>query len=799
MFVCLVVSAMACGRTGFDPRALTVTAPGPSGPIGSGGPGGLGGDGDPTDPSVITVDAHALSHMVIVQWSSASGDVYWSSDPACVIADIESCANGGAARGVQSPYVINGLTNGVGYYVAVVDGDTAGVGEAHPARIGFDADVREITVSSGIAYVGGDFEHAGPVVGSGMPIWGVVGRARARFPVISGRVNVAIADGGTGWFIGGTAMLVDGEDRGSLLHVSGDGVLDTAYPFVAGAVEALVLVDGTLYVGGDLVEVGGVPRTALAAIDGAEQVSTSLPDADAPISAIAAANGVLYVGGAFTSLGGNARERLASIAVADESIASWGPAADGSVRSIAVADGVVYVGGTFTTIGGAARTNAAAIATDGTVLAWNPSPNGQVNAIAIAEATIYLGGAFTQMTSGARGGLAAVGTSGALLPWSPTVSGSVRTVVPTNGVVYCGGQFGAVNGIARGSAAAVDANGALTGWNPSANGDVNVLALGVGAAYIGGSFTMLGTIERTRLAALDAQGALTAWAPAANGRVNAITVDGEAIYLGGSFTEVNGESRARFAAVRGVDGDTLPIRADVDGDVLSITAFAGTLVLGGDFTSVGGVARPRLAQIDTNGVLTAANLAPNGTVYGAIVVGNGLYVGGAFTTIGGSSRSRIARLNTPSLALNTYESNADGAVYAIALDPGIDGARFYAGGTFTRIFSNNHRGIAQLGDAGQSNWRYSFDAPPRDIVVSQSGEVYVVGEFITVSGLTRTHAVVIPPTSGQPRAWNPQLDDTMYAIALNGGNVLAGGASLHSGRSMVAHFAIIGADGNVLP
>src|SRR5438552_5652985 len=88
----------------------------------------------------------------------------------------------------------------------------------------------------------------------------------------------------------------------------------------------------------------------------------------------------------------------------------------------------------------------------------------------------------------------------------------------------------------------------------------------------------------------------------------------------------------------------------------------------------------------------------NGTVYVVAVQPDGkILIGGDFTTLspnGGAAvtRNRIARLN-PDGTLDAFDPNANGAVYAIAVQA--DG-KILAGGTFTNIGGHTRSYIARL-------------------------------------------------------------------------------------------------------
>ena len=116
----------------------------------------------------------------------------------------------------------------------------------------------------------------------------------------------------------------------------------------------------------------------------------------------------------------------------------------------------------------------------------------------------------------------------------------------------------------------------------------------------------------------------------------------------------------------------------------------GKILIGGDFTTLspnGGAAvtRNRIARLNPDGTLdTAFNPNANGTVFAIAVQADGkILVGGGFTddSIGGQTRNRIARLDATTGLADSFNPNANGDVFAIAVQA--DG-KILAGGGFTQ-------------------------------------------------------------------------------------------------------------------
>ena len=244
-----------------------------------------------------------------------------------------------------------------------------------------------------------------------------------------------------------------------------------------------------------------------------------------------------------------------------------------------------------------------------------------------------------------------------------------------------------------GGAAAVRGQSALDGFDPNANN--LVLAVVVqpdGKILIGGGFSTLSpnggaAVTRNRIARLNPDGTLdTAFDPNANGDVNAIAVQADGkILVGGFFTSIGGQTRNRIARLN-PDG-TLDTAFDPNADnaVRSIAVQAdGKILAGGQFTSIGGETRNRIARLDpTTGLADSFNPNANNTVFAIAVQADGKILAGGFfngaNSIGGQARNRIARLDATTGLADSFDPNANGGVFAIAVQA--DG-KILAGGDF---------------------------------------------------------------------------------------------------------------------
>jgi urease beta subunit len=105
--------------------------------------------------------------------------------------------------------------------------------------------------------------------------------------------------------------------------------------------------------------------------------------------------------------------------------------------------------------------------------------------------------------------------------------------------------------------------------------------------------------------------------------------------------------------------------------------------------------RNYLARVDAAaGAATTWDPNANGIVYAVALGGSGVYAGGAFTFIGGQTRNGIAALNAGDGTAIAWDPNANATVHALV----VGGTRVYAGGDFTNINGLEQSYVAALSD-----------------------------------------------------------------------------------------------------
>jgi hypothetical protein len=337
------------------------------------------------------------------------------------------------------------------------------------------------------------------------------------------------------------------------------------------------------------------------------------------------------------------------------------------------------------------------------------------------------------------------------------VNGPVRALAKDANNLYIGGDFTSVGkDIPNGTAVDVTTAVASSGFAKPNGTVVQAIPDGNGGWFIRGSFTRVGSQNRRYLARINADGSLHAFNVTHSADINDIFLDGNVLYLAGTFTSINGQFRTRLAAVDATTGTLTSWSPVVNGNGHAIAKRGNTVYVGGSYTTAGGQPRSGLAAFDaTTAAVTSWNPAPDAYVQKIFLHGNSIYVAGDFAYIGGQSRYRIAEFNATT-----------GLVTGFAPDPNFYttvntvvnavGGPVYVGGNFTSIGGAGRKYVAALDSV--TGVATSWDPQVNDAVYAlhvDGSNVYMAGNFTTVGGQSRNRAASVDAATAAPNAWDP--------------------------------------------
>jgi trimeric autotransporter adhesin len=686
-----------------------------------------------------------------------------------------------------------------------------------------DGPVSAIAVSGENVYLGGSFNQIGPRTGSGVVFNSTLSELQPGLPAVGGvdaAVDAIVADGEGGWYIGGRFTEVGGVPRTNLAHILADGSVDPNFDpnpesrQANAAVERLVLSGSTLYVAGQFEQIGGQERRYLAALSTATGLATTFaPEPNGEIGCGLVVDGdYVFVCGYFNEVGGQQLTHgLAALNATTGSATAWNPGNESRPDAMYLSpSNVLYLGfyGKFSTDpahteyeGLAALQLAAEPDQPPTFLPWHPNIQ-EVHAITQIGQTLYVGGHFNDVayapadretenyTFYERSNTAAfdVEKNYELLPFEARVEGNeyyvnVSALSGVGGQLYVSGYFYGVGGEPRTDLSAVDpTTGAPMGANPNIDGSVNAIAASGSEVYVGGSIATIDGKPRAHLAVIDAAtGALEETDPSVDGTVDALAVEGSTLYVGGSFRNATGageteQGRGRLAAFSTTSGALEPFAPEANNTVKALAIAGETLYAGGEFGELEGKAHGDLAAFSTaSGKLEESfNPQPNGVVNALTVESERLYAAGSFSEVDATARSDLAAFSTTTGALDQsfLPPSFDRSLMAVAATP----SSVYVGGDFSEVGGIYQPRLAALdaSDGSLQAWNPEVNDNV-DALLLDGSTLYAGGSFQDAGGIARSNLVGLSTATGAATHFAPEPDLEVKALALVPGGLYVGG------------------------
>ncbi|WKZ55768.1 MAG: hypothetical protein QY324_06965 [Anaerolineales bacterium] len=467
------------------------------------------------------------------------------------------------------------------------------------------------------------------------------------------------------------------------------------------------------------------------------------------------------------------------------------------------------------------------------------SPNNFVSAVAVSGSDVYIGGSFTDLNDDPTmdyiakwdgTNWSALGSNGA---GDGSINNSVNAIAVSGTDLYVGGDFEDVNngGTALNAADYIakwdGANWSALGSNGAGDGSISpyseVYAVAVSGSdvYVGGWFESVnnrGTVlnEADNIAKWDgtdwsALGSNGAGEGSLNNDVYAIAVSGTDVYVGGAFKDVNNSGMAlneadNIAKWDGTNWSALGSNGAGDGSlnfqVDAIAVSGSDLYVGGDFYDVnnGGAvltAADKIAKWDgTDWSALSSNGAGNGSlndaVYAIVVSGTDLYVGGDFEDVnnGGTvlnEADNIAKWDGTNWSALGSNGAGDGSLNFRVNAIAVSGTDLYVGG----YFYNVNNGGAALNASNFTRWdgaNWHAISPPfqgalNDTVYAiaiNGTDVYVGGAFTNANGIASADYIAKWDGAnwsalGSNGAGDGSINDWVRAIAVSGTDVYVGG------------------------
>ena len=416
--------------------------------------------------------------------------------------------------------------------------------------------------------------------------------------------------------------------------------------------------------------------------------------------------------------------------------------------------------------------------------------SGPVRAIAAFQGDLYIGGQFT--VSGTTPVARVARWNGAA--WQQVgagLDGTVWDLCEHQGELYAVGEFGMSGTQPVGQVARFDG----TAWRPV--GTATYTGLGTPAVYcavsdgtdlfVGGSFTAIQGVPASHVARWNGTG----WQNLAGGvnnfgygTVRDLAVHQGRLVAAGAFGTAGGVTASDVAAWNGTAWASLgPALSNLTygSDARSLCVFGGDLYVGGSFNVLGATTPvERIVRYDGTTLLPvggAVDAEVNPATIFAMVAWNGrLYCGGEFQGV-----VQPGAPPSPAIACN-HIASFDGTAWANLgrFDLGLESdarslgwwqGRRVVGGRMGYAGAANATGLALSGPEGWLDIG-SFDGVVWDIVEHQ-GDLWVVGDFTRVDGLTVNGVARYDGVQWHALANGPNLYGC-YAIAVYQGQVHVG-------------------------
>ena len=302
-----------------------------------------------------------------------------------------------------------------------------------------------------------------------------------------------------------------------------------------------------------------------------------------------------------------------------------------------------------------------------------------------------------------------------------------------------------------------------------------------GKTIIGGYFSSVNGVTRTNIARLNADGSVDqTWNPGANDAVRQIVVSGTDVFVLGDFTIVGGQNRNGIAKLSTAGpGAADPLWNPNQPGNLHAIAVSGTNLFAGGLSYLG-----KLSTTGGGAGESPWGPQPDYNIFALALHNGDLFAAGNFSNIGGAVRSRLARLSTlgtgkvdPAWDPNATGGNL-GVIYALVAT----NSYLYVGGSFDQIGGQSRKNIARVGldgsGAADPVWDPGSDHEAVYALAVNGGDVFAGGSFSQIGGLPRGGLAKLSASSGGAAdpSWIAETQGGLVAaLAVRDGSVFVGG------------------------
>jgi hypothetical protein len=218
-----------------------------------------------------------------------------------------------------------------------------------------------------------------------------------------------------------------------------------------------------------------------------------------------------------------------------------------------------------------------------------------------------------------------------------------------------------------------------------------------------------------------------------------------------------------------------------------------TLAVGAALALV--VATPALAAVGTS---PAPSSTATGPVLNSVQAGSRLYIGGSFTKVDSAAHAGLAALNASTGVRDAaFKVDVTGTVYSLATD----GTTIYLGGAFTSVGGVPRSNVAAVTASGQvvSSFHPTVNSNVESLDYA-NGTLYLGGAFSSVNGTKRPKLAAVDPVSGAlVQAFNPKPNGLVHVVRASGSQVYVGGRFTSIGGAARSYVALLDASGAVQP